>query len=491
VNIPVVVIDEVGAVSPDEAIDSLLANPSTYEIADAIPDPDRRHGGRPRIYPKYLWVIYAALADIHDSVWMARAVIKYPRTWEHMRAVVAERFPDDPSMHLPAQPPSRSWYIKFRERHVTEHIEAYRLAHAEAALVIAQETGHDILSADLPFAMLDLPRRVGSDGKVIKPLTKAGPSDTRTVTHADPATGQTWTEEVPVRFDPDVKEHYTGGGKQVHGSKFLIMSVNGPEPHNRVHLIADYVPGVKDEENSENHVQMKNFRWLAEHAPGIVGATTDTVTRGRDIAEMQRDFGWAPAAPIAAAKTDKKTGERTEKQGYLRTLDFADMGCAEDAVDIWYQGGWLTRRIHPIDAPEGVLERLDWKDAYRRPNQDGTYRCYVEYDALCHCGDHVKRIRERTDTTAEDLKRGFNRSENVRMFPPGSPPYRVTYPERNDTESINRRVDDHLPLRRARSYGWKRQLLDLLAHNHVVNSVARFRYGPEGTHRLQVDDQAA
>jgi hypothetical protein len=108
----------------------------------------------------------------------------------------------------------------------------------------------------------------------------------------------------------------------------------------------------------------------------------------------------------------------------------------------------------------------------------------------CHCGDHIKRIRERTDTTAEDAKREFN-SENVRMFPPGSPSYLVTYPEQNDTESINRPVDDHLPLRRARSYGWERQLLDLLAHDHVVNSVARFRYGPEGTHRLRRDEQAA
>jgi hypothetical protein len=142
------------------------------------------------------------------------------------------------------------------------------------ALVTAQETGHDILSEDLPFSMLDLTRRVGSDGKVIKPLTKAGPSDTRTVTHTDPTTRQTWTEEMPVRFDPDVKEHFTGDGKQVHGSKFLIMSVDGPEEHNRVRLIADYAPGVKDEGNSENHVQMKNFRWLAAHAPGIVGATT-------------------------------------------------------------------------------------------------------------------------------------------------------------------------------------------------------------------------
>jgi hypothetical protein len=486
-----VVIDECGAVSPEEAVDAILANPSTYEIANVIPDPPRRNGGRPRIYPKWLWVLYADLADVYDSAWAARAVIKYPRNWEHIRRAAAERFPDDPSMHVPTTAPSRSWYIKFRERHVREHIEEYRIAHATAALTAAHETGHRLLAEDLPFSMLDTTRRVQSDGKVIKPLTTAGPSDTKEVTRTDPTTGRTWTEERHVRYDPDVKEHYTGGGTQVHGSKFLIMSVNGPEPHNRVHIIADYIPGVRDEQNSENHLQMKNFRWLAEHAPGIVGATTDTVTRGRDLAEMQRDFGWAPAVKIAAAKVDKKTAERTEKHGYLRTFDFANAGCTADPVEIWHQGGWLTRRVYPIDAPEGVLERLDWKDAYRRPNLDGSFRCYVRYSVPCECGQHARSLTERTDTTAEDEARGFNRSENVRMFPPGSPPYNIVYPERNDAESINRRVDDHLPLRRARSYGWERQLLDLLAHNHVVNSVARFRYGPVGTHRRRSAAQAA
>jgi hypothetical protein len=138
-----------------------------------------------------------------------------------------------------------------------------------------------------------------------------------------------------------------------------------------------------------------------------------------------------------------------------------------------------------------VLEQLEWKRPYRRRNVDGTYRWYVEYRAQCHCGNHHKLVSERTDTTPEDAERGFNRSENIHIFPPGSTPYQKVYPDRNDAESINRGVDDHLPLRRARSYGWQRQLLDLLAHQHVVSSVSRFRWGPNGTHRRQTAEQAA
>ena len=51
-----------------------------------------------------------------------------------------------------------------------------RLEHARAALVNAQQTGHLILDANLPFEMLDTTRRVQSDGKVITPLTSAGPA---------------------------------------------------------------------------------------------------------------------------------------------------------------------------------------------------------------------------------------------------------------------------------------------------------------------------
>jgi hypothetical protein len=51
--------------------------------------------------------------------------------------------------------------------------------------------------------------------------------------------------------------------------------------------------------------------------------------------------------------------------------------------------------------------------------------------------------------SAEDAQRKFNRAENVRQNPPGDPDFEVLYRCRNDTESINRHLDDTLWLRRA------------------------------------------
>lgn len=56
---------------------------------------------------------------------------------------------------------------------------------------------------------------------------------------------------------------------------------------------------------------------------------------------------------------------------------------------------------------------------------------------------------------------------------------------RSDAEASNRQIDDHLYLRRARSVGAQRQLLDLIAHAFAENSVARHRHhlakGPPNT----------
>ena len=73
---------------------------------------------------------------------------------------------------------------------------------------------------------------------------------------------------------------------------------------------------------------------------------------------------------------------------------------------------------------------------------------------------------------AEDVKRKFNRAENVRQIPPGDPDFEVLYRRRNDAESINRHLDDTLWLRRAHTVGCRRQLLNLITYALGVNGVS-------------------
>jgi hypothetical protein len=77
---------------------------------------------------------------------------------------------------------------------------------------------------------------------------------------------------------------------------------------------------------------------------------------------------------------------------------------------------------------------------------------------------------------ADDDKRRFNRTENIRPIPATDADFAGLYKRRNDAESINRALDDTLWLRRAHSIGHARQHLNLLTFALGVNSLALHRH---------------
>ena len=127
----------------------------------------------------------------------------------------------------------------------------------------------------------------------------------------------------------------------------------------------------------------------------------------------------------------------------------------------------------PNEDGDIVLTPLARRQVIRRPNADGTWRWYGEYEVPPTSGGGS--IRLRLDRTDEDERTGFNRTEHVRPIPPGDPDYRRLYPRRADSESINRGLDDSHYLARAHSVGQARQRLDLLGFAIMVNALARSR----------------
>jgi len=71
-------------------------------------------------------------------------------------------------------------------------------------------------------------------------------------------------------------------------------------------------------------------------------------------------------------------------------------------------------------------------------------------------------ITVRLHANDEDTARGLNRTENVRAIPPGDPDFYRLYAQRNDSESLNRLLEDSLFIGRAHSLGRSRQLVDFL-----------------------------
>jgi hypothetical protein len=118
------------------------------------------------------------------------------------------------------------------------------------------------------------------------------------------------------------------------------------------------------------------------------------------------------------------------------------------------------------------------------PLQGGYASSHDRYnECVLPNGDEVM---VRLDTTDEDRKRKFNRSENVRQIPPTDPDFKRIYRRRSDIESINRVLDDTMWLGRAHSLGHARQLVNLLGFALMTNGLAihlhrkRRAAGPEG-----------
>jgi hypothetical protein len=291
----------------------------------------------------------------------------------------------------------------------------------------------------------------------------------------DTETGEITVEERLVRTDPDAKTHIVGDDTQVHGSKFWHCAWWGDRPHERVILDVAHVPGVKNEANSEADIAVRELKSL-ETPPDVLGVLADTVLRGTHIDELQRDAGQLVISPVAATRIDSNSGVRMEKDGPLEQVTFAYPDGTSETVDIWHRAGRACQRIITGDA-EVVLEPLERLETQRRSNSDGTYRFYDVYRVPDPRGGSPKTIRLRTYTNDDDRAAGFNRAENVRQIPPGDPSYQLVYGRREDAESINRGIDDHGYLQRARSVGAQRQLFDLLCHAIRTNLIAQHLYG--------------
>ena len=109
-----------------------------------------------------------------------------------------------------------------------------------------------------------------------------------------------------------------------------------------------------------------------------------------------------------------------------------------------------------------------------RNTDKGGYRWYNDYRLPETHGGGT--ITVRLHGNADDEKRRFNRTENIRQIPQPDPEFKRLYRRRNDAESINRALDDTLRLRRAHSVGHERQHLNLLTYALTVNSLALWRH---------------
>lgn len=455
------------AASDARKVLDLLDWDGLYELGDTLADRvgrDPLAGGRPRAYPLWLVVAIAALNAIYRTNRRAMSELADPDThlWELMRTTVATKAPHRPELHLPPMPPHRTWYAKTRGRNLAElaDIEAIAVAYIDHAVDTARTIG-----LPAPSTARNRPSRtslVYADGKVITPATSLPAGATRTIRVVDPATGEIFEEQVPRRHDPDAKTFHIGTGEVVLGNKFAIMSIRNEHPLERVVLGVAPVANDKGSNNSENHIITDLFKVVSSKLPEVQGLVTDGVLAGKDRADIIRSTGKLVINPPTAAKVDKATGTRTEKEGKVQEVTFTYADGTTRTVEIHHRAGRLCALVTTADGHQDLLPLARVANP-TRANLDGTYRDYIEVEVPNPRADEpAMRVRVSTITNDADRRSGFNRSELIAQIPQDDDTYRDVYPGRLDTESINSAIDRNLLHGRARSYGSNRQFLDLL-----------------------------
>jgi hypothetical protein len=302
-------------------------------------------------------------------------------------------------------------------------------------------------------------------GKVVTPLFRTKPGDTR----VDRTTG----EIRPVRTEPDAGLHWQGTGEAAWGTKWVIVAVRSNDVHGRVILDVDWVPSP----GGETATAMKSFKSLAPQCPGAHGVLYDTALRGVHHQTLLRDLGWLPVNRVTAAKARTKQprrsgGRRVEKSTHIEDRAIPLPDGSETTISLFAQSGAVGIATL-TDTGERTFTELARFRTHRNADKNG-YRWYNDYRLPDHLGGTTITIR--LHGNADDEKRRFNRTENIRPIPPSDPDFADLYGRRSDAESINRALDDTMWLRRAHSIGHERQHLNLLTHALVVNSLALHRH---------------
>jgi hypothetical protein len=449
-----------------ERVEAVVSNPAIYELADLIPDADYSQGGRRRQYPEYVWLIYEALISVYGSARQVEAELSHPLVWGLIRDQVRHRYPKDMSRWLPDTPMRRHHYLYARNRYLTDPDVFAELAslHRDLAAGQARELGP--LDPDGPGSWTHphLSRMLHADGKVITPLFRARPGETR----VDPVTG----EILPRRADPDGGLHVEGDGQTAWGTKFVLVAARTDDVHGRIVLDVEWVPRAGGEARTAMHC----FTRLGKHVDGAHGVVYDTALRGVHHQALLRDLGLLPINRVAAAKANPKNPRRAErrveKSAYVEDKTITVAG-RDITLTIYARGGaiGIGELTETGDLTFTELPRIR---THRNRDKNGKYRWYNDYQLPDRYG--AQTITVRLYANSEDEQRKFNRTENVRPIPPTDPDFARLYPRRHDSESINRNLEDTLWLGRAHSIGHARQHLNLLGYALMVNGLALQRH---------------
>lgn len=453
-----------GPASSLEKVEAILRCPVTYLLADELPD--KPHVGRPRDYPKYMWIVYHALVNyVWESARRVETELSHDLVWSFIRRTVKEKFPDEPQKWLPKKP-MRRWHYNHAVKDYLRNpaiLDRLKAVSRMQAATLAKELALFDEQGRASWTHPNRNRFMQMDGKVVKPLYKSTTGE-----KVDTQTG----EITKIRFDPDAELHTVGGGSQRFGTKFAITSARTDDL--RVFLDHEYVPHKGD--GGEAGAAIRCFERLAPHLPGAQGVNYDMAARGTHIDRVMRELGWLI---VTGVPEDRGGGY---EEWHIEDVEVEDLDGRVISLSVYARRGAAGLRVL-TETGDHIFLPLDRIKTARR-GDGGRYRFYNEYE-LPPEYRAARPLRLRLHGDEEDSRRGLNRAEHLRAIPPTDPDYPTFSGRRVDAESVNRKLSDTLYWRRAHSVGHVAQDADLLGFALGMNALSWHR------HRKREDGAAA
>jgi hypothetical protein len=346
-------------VSSLDKLEAVVRNSAVYELAKVIPERQPGEAGRPFEFPTYMPFIFEGLISVYGSARKVDAELQHRYVWKMLRRLVKKMFPNDKSMWLPANRFRRHHYIYFRNRYMSDPVllEQLQEKHRELAAEQARELGLLDESGEGSFTHPSHDRLLYGDGKVVAPLYRAKPGDTK----VDKETG----EVRPLRFEADADLHMQGDGEMAYGVKFVLTAARSRDVHGRIILDAGWVP----EKGGEAKYAMESFKNVAPHVPGALGCIYDTALRGMHHTELMRDLGWLSINRVQGAEVIKKNGrqvKRTEKVVHIE-----DKRVEGETFRLYANGGAVCVAEF---TETGEIELTELKRLRTMPHADKTGR---------------------------------------------------------------------------------------------------------------------
>ncbi len=464
--------------SDAQAMDAALTSPTAVAMFRVLPGPAAT--GCPRDYPEPAYLAMELLKPVYGSTAKVEANIADQDGWGRFCRSLCTALPNDTRLkEMHKLPPIR----KYHHRHAanTWLKEARAEIHAAgraAAQQLAQDLGQCVGPGPGSNARQLLENQVKYDGHVMKPL------------HVPHEVIDNRTGEVirTVAGDPDAENFKTGDGWK-HGLEFLYgLTAGNGRPWSQVVVDLAWVP----HHGQEVATAETCIAATARSMPGMTGILYDAALAGVTINRWASDLGLCVISPVTAEEAAKPGKPRVEKSKRLRTFTHQRDGKACNH-ELYYHGGKVVelgrltgdgnRPVREL-AYVGPRCKINQAEIDRREAEAGGELCdrrarrggrsvaaftwRTSYKLTC--GDETFEIAERS-TTIPELDRKFNRSENVRQIPPGTPLYDELYPHRSSIEGFNSWMDGRFWLRRARSKGAERQFLEQIGLINLYNSL--------------------